>query len=100
MQCAATRPESRTVPIRRWIKLQTSGKSPSPRSSHEVVVIGNKVSQRNRDVMEEAHTLFYNQIRQNHVLGSKQYSEVGKYESTIGNTLLLYGVGFSLDGSC
>lgn len=35
--------KGRAITVGRWTRLQTSGRSPSPRSGHDVAVIGNKV---------------------------------------------------------
>lgn len=42
-ECAGKHKKCKTRTMGRWVRLQTSGRPPSPRSGHDVAVIGNKV---------------------------------------------------------
>ncbi|CAB1101283.1 unnamed protein product [Ectocarpus sp. CCAP 1310/34] len=41
-ECAGKHKKCKTTTMGRWVRLQTSGRPPSPRSGHDVAVIGNK----------------------------------------------------------
>ena len=45
-ECAGKHKKCKARTMGRWVRLQTSGRPPSPRSGHDVAVIGNKVRNR------------------------------------------------------
>ena len=45
-ECAGKHKKCKARTMGRWVRLQTSGRPPSPRSGHDVAVIGNKVRKR------------------------------------------------------
>lgn len=55
-ECAGKHKKCKTTTMGRWVRLQTSGRPPSPRSGHDVAVIGNKVREAETLMHETAYT--------------------------------------------
>lgn len=60
-ECAGKHKKCKTTTMGRWVRLQTSGRPPSPRSGHDVAVIGNKV----READKRMHKITQKRYLQN-----------------------------------